>query len=142
MGQLIDRLNDPTRSGVYRAPSADPVFSATRGSELQVARIRLHEVRDKQALLAAIARALDFPEWFGGNWDALEDCLTDLSWRTAAGHVLVLEGAQHLARDDAGVLVDVLSSAAEFWSGRGRPFFAVFVNGPESLPPLIREPKA
>ena len=142
MGQLIDRLNDPARSGVYRAPRADPVFSATRGSDLQVARIPLQEVRDKQALLAAIARALDFPEWFGGNWDALEDCLTDLSWRTARGHVLVLEGAQHLARDDVGVLIDVLSSAAEFWAGRGRPFFAVFVNGPASLPPLTREKKA
>lgn len=142
MGHLIDRLNDPARSGVYRAPSADPLFSATRGSDLQVARVPLHEVRDKQALLAAIARALDFPDWFGGNWDALEDCLTDLSWRTAGGHLLVLEGAQHLAPDDAGVLIDVLSSAAEFWSGRGTPFFAVFVNGPESLPPLIRETRA
>lgn len=142
MGHLIDRLNDPARSGVYRAPSADPLFSATRGSDLQVARVPLHEVRDKQALLAAIARALDFPDWFGGNWDALEDCLTDLSWRTASGHLLVLEGAQHLAPDAAGVLIDVLSSAAEFWSGRGTPFFAVFVNGPESLPPLIRETRA
>lgn len=142
MGQLIDRLKDPTRSGVYRARRADPLLSATRGSDLQVARIPLREVRDKQALLAAIARALDFPDWFGGNWDALEDCLTDLSWRTAGGHVLVLEGAQDLARDDAGVLIDVLSAAAEFWAGRGRPFFAVFVNGPASLPPLIREKQA
>ena len=135
MGQLIDRLNDPTRSGVYRAPRADPVFSATRGSDLDIARIPLHEVHDKQALLAAIARALDFPEWFGGNWDALEDCLTDLGWREAAGHVLVLEGAQGLARDDFGVLIDVLSSTAEYWAGRGRPVFGVFVAGPPTLPP-------
>ena len=44
-----------------------------------------------------IAQALEFPQWFGGNWDALEDCLTDLSWSKAAGHVLLFEGAGGLA---------------------------------------------
>jgi hypothetical protein len=36
----------------------------------------------------------------------------------------------------------VLSSSAQYWAGRGRPFFAVFVQGPQSLPPLIREKSA
>ncbi|WP_446686701.1 barstar family protein [Pseudofulvimonas gallinarii] len=27
--------------------------------------------------MAAVFR---FPEWFGDNWDALADCLADLSW--------------------------------------------------------------
>jgi RNAse (barnase) inhibitor barstar len=142
MGKLIDRLKDPTRSGVYRARRVDDVFDATRGSDLDIARIALHGVRDKPALLEAVARVLEFPDWFGGNWDALEDCLTDLSWRTTGGHVLVFEGAQGLARDDFGVLIDLLSSTAEYWAGRGRPFFAVFVDGPAKLPPLMREKKA
>jgi len=142
MGKLIDRLKDPTRSGVYRAVRADEVLDAVRGSGLDIARIALHGVRDKPALLEAVARVLEFPGWFGGNWDALEDCLTDLGWREAAGHVLVFEGTQGLPRDDFGVLIDVLSSAAEYWAGRGRPFFAVIVDGPATLPPLMREKKA
>lgn len=32
----------------------------------------------KDALHAALAEALDFPDWYGGNLDALYDCLTDL----------------------------------------------------------------
>jgi RNAse (barnase) inhibitor barstar len=31
----------------------------------------------KATLLAEIARVLQFPEWFGHNWDALVDCLRD-----------------------------------------------------------------
>lgn len=37
-------------------------------------------IRNKAELLAALASAGHFPDYFGGNWDALQDCLRDLSW--------------------------------------------------------------
>jgi len=125
MGKLLERLKDPARSGVYRVSRADETVEAVRGSELSFAIIPISE---KTELMQTIAKALGFPHWFGGNWDALEDCLTDLSWREAAGHVLLLEGSQGLPEDDAGILIDVLTAAAEFWAGQGKPFFAVFVD--------------
>jgi RNAse (barnase) inhibitor barstar len=129
MGKLIERLQDASRSGVYRAPSVDVVVDAVRASGLDLAHIRFAE---KAALLKNIATALAFPSWFGANWDALEDCLADLSWREAGGYVLLFEQAQ--AGDDFGVLADVLRSAAEYWAGRGKPFFAVFVDPAHRLP--------
>lgn len=33
----------------------------------------------KEALHQTLAQALAFPDWYGGNLDALFDCLTDLS---------------------------------------------------------------
>lgn len=33
---------------------------------------------DRAALHRVMALELDFPEWYGGNLDALFDCLTDL----------------------------------------------------------------
>lgn len=128
MGKLGQRLGDASRSGVYRVSAAPTVLEAAGEGGLDVARI------DAAAdTLASIARALEFPAWFGGNWDALEDCLGDLSWRGAAGaHLLLFDT---FPRGDAlGVLLDVLRSAAEYWAGRGRPFFAVLVDPRRELP--------
>jgi hypothetical protein len=128
MAKLIQRLRDAAKSGVYRASRIDSIEDALRGSKLSFARIPLQDVTEKTALLRRVAAKLGFPAWFGENWDALEDCLTDLSWREAQGHVLAFAGFQFLPADDLGVLIDVMISAAEFWAGQGKPFFAVFID--------------
>jgi Barstar (barnase inhibitor) len=138
VSKLLQRLSDASKSGVYRSSRSDEILDATSGSALKVARIGLKGVSEKEALMQRIAHALEFPRWFGGNWDALEDCLTDLSWSKAGGHVLLIEGAEGLPGDERGILVDILASAAGWWAERKRPFFAVFLNGAESLPELYR----
>ena len=37
-------------------------------------------VRSKEKLLGLLSQSLHFPNYFGGNWDALEECLHDLHW--------------------------------------------------------------
>jgi hypothetical protein len=141
MGKLIRRLKDASRSGVYGAASDDVILEVVRGSGLDVVPVSLAGADSKEALLASIARALAFPQWFGGNWDALEDCLSDLSWREAQGRVLIWRDFGGVPRDDLGVLVDVLASAAEFWAEQGKLFFAVFIDPGHALglPPLYTE---
>lgn len=129
MSKLLQRLQDPSRSGVYRISGMTEIADALRGSKLLLAKIPFAE---KERLLKNIAAALQFPDWFGHNWDALEDCLTDLSWREAPGYVLILENPR--AGDDLGVLVDVLRASAESWAARGKPFFAVFIDPERALP--------
>lgn len=142
MGQLLQRLEDASKSGVYRMPRArDPrgLVDAAAGAGLRAVQVDLAGAKGKDAALAALARALAFPAWFGGNWDALEDCLADLSWMPAKGYVLVIAGAGGLGADDRGVLLDILSSVAASWAERGRPFFAVFADGAPQLPALFRD---
>lgn len=135
MGKLLERLQDAARSGVYRAASDVAVLEATRGSQLDVVAIEL-----SNDVFGVLAKSLDFPEWFGRNWDALEDCLSDLSWRQARGYVLLFRDFEALDQDQLGILIDVLASSAEFWAGRGKPFFAVFIDPARelSLPELFR----
>lgn len=141
MSKLLQRLSDASRSGVYRTSRTDEILDAAHGSALRIVRIDLAGASGKEALMERVARALAFPQWFGGNWDALEDCLTDLSWASAGGHVLLIEGAAGLPADESGIFTDILASAAAWWAGRGRPFFAVFVGGAEGLPELYRRRK-
>lgn len=126
MSKLLQRLRDPKRSGVYRVSDGQAILEATAGSDLDVVTI------DAAKPLEGIARALAFPQWFGGNWDALEDSLGDLSWRKGAGHVLLFE--HYPSGDGLDMLVDVLRSVAEFWAGQAKPFFAVFVDPARKLP--------
>ena len=144
MGKLAQRFLDIDKSGVYCVAGAGTPRDAAREAGLALLEIPLDGVADKVALLQRFATALAFPDWFGGNWDALEDCLTDLSWHEASGYVLVLHGAGALAQrcpDDWGVLIDVLGESAQYWRERKQPFFAVAVD-PErrlALPLLYNE---
>lgn len=140
MNKLSERLADPAKSGVYRVSHDRAVRDALAAGGHDVAEVSLGA--GKQAVLASIAASLAFPDWFGGNWDALEDCLTDLSWRGDRPRVVLFF---HAAKDaDLGILLDVLSSAAEYWRERGRVFFAVFIDpdGKLALPALYREKSA
>jgi len=47
-------------------------------------------LRHKQELLRALAHGLKFPNYFGWNWDSLEECLRDLSWLDVPGGIVLV----------------------------------------------------
>ena len=88
-------------------------------------------------LLTECARALDFPDYFGHNWDALEECLTDLEWLPAKGYVLLITEAVHVLPNDETeyeTFLEILRDAGEAWGSgqagmearRPTPFHALF----------------
>ena len=71
------------------------------------------------ALFSEFAQALAFPDYFGHNWDALEECLEDLAWLPAKGYVLLIENAQAVIPDDEEkclTLFEVLDAVGQAWS--------------------------
>lgn len=69
--------------------------------------------RDKQALLRRLAQGLSFPDYFGENWDALIDCLSDLSWSRAPEAVIDHAGIPRLSARDFKIYLESLIDAAE-----------------------------
>ena len=73
-------------------------------------------------LFAEFARALEFPDYFGHNWDALEECLTDLEWLPAKGYILLITDAAHVLSNDEAeyeTFLEILGDAGEAW-GNGQ----------------------
>ncbi|MEU2716419.1 barstar family protein [Streptomyces sp. NPDC007205] len=71
-----------------------------------VVTLDLGGVTDKAGLMERAARALTLPDWFGRNWDALVDSLSDHTvWPEAAveqGLLIVVRGWQPYAEANPG----------------------------------------
>lgn len=132
MTNLDALLSSLTLSGpcVTRQPAATlAAIAVSKGYGVYT--IDLAGIADKAALMERLQSALHFPEWFGRNWDALEDCLTDMSWSEHVGYVLLIVGGTRLRRGHKPLfdtLVDVLKSAADYWRGQERPLWAFFLD--------------
>lgn len=123
-------------------PCPDPPLP---GTDAQVGiRIDLAGCTDKATLLARFAAALQFPDWFGHNWDALSDCLTDLSWLPARHYRVELAQPQALrttAPETLDTVLEILGEAAEFWADEGVIFeFALSQTPPEDDRPAPGAP--
>lgn len=62
------------------------------------------------------AAALQFPSYFGKNWDAFEECLADRSWIQGDTHVVVQTSTNRLLSEDKKertMLLRILKGVAE-----------------------------
>lgn len=128
--ELRSVLADPALSGVYvvEASGTADFLSAAMALDFAAVAIDLSGCTDKQDALARFAKALQFPEWFGGNWDALADCLADMSWRPAAGYLLLLEhaaGWREAEPEEFDTALEIIEEAAQGWAVQHKPFWAL-----------------
>lgn len=102
--------------------------------------LRGERLRTRAALLEEWAAAVPFPPHFGGNWDALRDCLADLP----AGGTFLVQDAEQLLLEaepaDGALLLAVLKQA------RGdlapRPLRVVLQAEPERFESLAQRLRA
>lgn len=109
------------------------VLEAVRAAGLGAVSLDLSGARDKSAFMDRCARALDLPDWFGRNWDALADCLTDQG--RAPGRLLVVTGWQGYAEAQPQewiVAQEVFTDAVEYARERGAGLEIVLALGTHS----------
>lgn len=87
------------------------------------------KIRDKSSFLDKIAKAMSFPSYFGRNWDALNDMLTDMSWaQPAKGYIVLIQSPEYFmqaAPDDWDVAMDIFKTAIEFWNKANIPYYVL-----------------
>jgi hypothetical protein len=101
----MDNPLSTASGGVFFLPADEPA-PAIFAVDLQ----KYTKMRD---VLAPLGVALDFPDWYGANLDALFDCLSDPDWLESGG-VVRLYGLSPLSENDPegwAELLDVFQSA-------------------------------
>ena len=92
-------------------------------------------IESKAVLLDRLSAALNFPGYFGRNWDAFEECMRDLSW-LPGGDVILRHDDLPLSQDLASlsIYLSILKNAAEKWNADGeRKLIVIFPPDTESV---------
>ncbi|ADI37989.1 barstar family protein [Waddlia chondrophila] len=71
-------------------------------------------------LYREFAAAFKFPDYFGYNFNALDECITDLEWLPADGYLLVIKNSDRLLSKEPNDILEsflsILDSAGEEWA--------------------------
>jgi len=146
MPSLLKLFPNSKCAGVYRTAIDDnEITAAAKTVGLNVFKLNLSAARGKSGLLDCFAKALRFPAHFGKNWDALNDCLTDLQWLDGKGWVVIMANAQSFADKHGEVFttaIDILAGSAKHWRALKKPFW-IIVQAPASwdweLPTIVSD---
>jgi dTDP-4-dehydrorhamnose reductase len=114
-------LCQPAKAGVYHLPNMDKkvVVAAAKANGHAAFKVDLTKVDNKDEMLDAIAKALKFPKWFGRNFDALADCLSDMDFVTT---------------------LQTFEQAANEWREEGVPFWCLVEMQADGIAWLPTEP--
>ena len=125
----IEALNDlmeATRGGVFFMPqhlAVKDVQAAAKKAGFAFFHIEGKAISRKEQLLNHAATAMHFPDYHGGNWDAFEECVTDLSWVEAEGCVLYYDHFDSLQANHPEQLetfVEIMKDAVRELKADGR----------------------
>ena len=136
------KRDDQSADGLYRRLAAnsfvtlywrryllEQTLSQLRDHQYAVVVVDASHWETEEDLHQDIAQALDFPDYYGHNLDALNDCMHDVGAgqygapAVAVGFVLALTGYDHFARAcprQAQIVLDIMADQARSRAVRGR----------------------
>lgn len=145
MSQKLQKLLTQGQfAGIYHLPHSDrqALKQAVRALGYGWLQADLGERRRIAPALEKLGSDLGLPDWYGANYDALADCLTDLSWNSAPGYALLITAADELyAHDETAfaTLNEVFTAIIGNWQDAKVPFWVFYdmrQNGLATLPKL------
>ena len=71
-------------------------------------KIEIKQGMDSEEIHSLLAKALEFPDYYGNNWDAFEECINDDS-ASNPPEILIIKGWDNFVREH-------LANAKLFWS--------------------------
>jgi RNAse (barnase) inhibitor barstar len=101
--------------------------------------LRGKRMKNFSSFYQEIAAVLQFPYYFGNNWNALIECIQDLLWINKNYFLLGIDAADLIlaeeTRDDYSAFIDLLDRTASFfsspyeenkpWGRKAKPFHVI-----------------
>lgn len=115
----------------------------SKRGDLSARTIRGTKCSTVEELFTEFGAALQFPYYFGENWDAFHECITDLEWISGDGYLLFIVNAERVLakkEDDFRTFVELLHNTGREWGESqsrhsdfprpSKPFHVVFQTEP------------
>ena len=104
-------------TGEWRAVVTLQIEMEASHKDTNFVHLRGTRMRTAEGFLSELAAVLQFPVWFGENWDALEDILRDRA--AFAGTVIAIYNAEQLLADgsaaDRAHLAEAMEECNQYW---------------------------
>jgi RNAse (barnase) inhibitor barstar len=120
------------KSGVYFPPILEGeeyrLEKVAQNYNLKTIVVDMENVISKQAFLSKMAEEFEFPDYFGNNWDALFESLTDLSWMEATGYFIIIKNMKTFEKEFSGHFLTIrriFEAVVNYWESRQVPFIII-----------------
>ncbi|MDX2220213.1 MAG: barstar family protein [Burkholderiales bacterium] len=138
-GKLAKLFEADAPRGVFwlkDAESPATVAKLAKAKGLAYFHLEGKSIEKKEQFLNHAAIVMHFPDYFGNNWDAFEECITDFEWLDAEGFVIHFDHTDNFAAHHESQLetvVELFQDAVDYWKGEGKPML-VLLSGSEPVP--------
>jgi RNAse (barnase) inhibitor barstar len=99
---------------------AEEVLAPVRGGTSVIVELDGTRMQDLTQFFVEYARAFRFPDYFGANWPAFDECLGDLDWLPSHAYTTVITSGESLLRDfpvEREIFSRVVSDVGRRWAG-------------------------
>jgi RNAse (barnase) inhibitor barstar len=139
-----DDVSRPVGPWAHRAAAEDlPAIRESAGtSDVQLVELDGARMRTVEELFREYAREFSFPEYFGWNWPAFNECMTELEEQPARAYLTVITHADEVLSAEPDDLATYLRQSGDIgrhwagafalgadWGGGEVPFHTVFIEG-------------
>lgn len=134
MNQILNLIQGESQPNIYQFPldiSPEELSQLCQEYGCELFYFDGGTINNKSDFLKTASTVMNLPKYFGYNWDAWEDCLTDLSWFEASSYLIVYDQWQNFAEnypDDWQILNDIFSEAIAYWQKRNKRFYVLLIS--------------
>lgn len=131
MDKLLAIFKGERSPGLYKVPTEvniDELSSLCKEYGFQFFHINGNDVATKAEFIQTSAKTMNFPDYFGNNWDAFSDCIDDLSWLSADGYILLYTQPDNFANNDPSewsIALDIFQEVVESWRETDTPMYVL-----------------